>query len=88
MYNKDSIKVVDSLVYKTPKGKLVYGGGGITPDVFVAIDTSMYYNNYLYNNLYDFSFNYVDNNRSKFDEMPLEEFVIKFDENEDILSQY
>jgi carboxyl-terminal processing protease len=27
-------------VYKTPAGRLVYGGGGITPDVFVSFDTS------------------------------------------------
>jgi carboxyl-terminal processing protease len=27
-------------VYKTPAGRSVYGGGGITPDVFVAIDTT------------------------------------------------
>jgi len=35
----DSIKKNDSLKYTTPKGKIVYGGGGITPDVFVPIDT-------------------------------------------------
>lgn len=28
--------------YKTPAGKTVYGGGGITPDVFVPIDTTAY----------------------------------------------
>ena len=28
--------------FKTPKGKIVYGGGGIIPDVFVAIDTNSY----------------------------------------------
>jgi carboxyl-terminal processing protease len=33
----DSIKVADSLKYITPKGKIVYGGGGIIPDVFVPI---------------------------------------------------
>ncbi|MEM9143709.1 MAG: S41 family peptidase [Bacteroidota bacterium] len=33
----DSIKVADSLKFKTPKGKVVYGGGGIIPDVFVPI---------------------------------------------------
>lgn len=33
----DSIKVADSLKYTTPKGKVVYGGGGIIPDVFVPI---------------------------------------------------
>lgn len=26
--------------YKTPKGRVVYGGGGVTPDVYVAFDTS------------------------------------------------
>ncbi|TDQ32629.1 S41 family peptidase [Zeaxanthinibacter enoshimensis] len=33
----DSIKVADSLRFETPKGKIVYGGGGIIPDVFVPI---------------------------------------------------
>ena len=33
--------MADSLKYVTPKGKVVYGGGGIIPDVFVPIDTSM-----------------------------------------------
>ena len=41
LLSKDSIKVVDSLKYKTPKGKIVYGGGGIIPDVFVPIDNGM-----------------------------------------------
>lgn len=36
----DSIKVADSLKYKTPKGKTVYGGGGIIPDVFVPIGSN------------------------------------------------
>ena len=39
LYEKDSIKVVDSLKFKTPKGKLVYGGGGIVPDIFVPMKT-------------------------------------------------
>ncbi|MBT8264313.1 MAG: peptidase S41, partial [Muriicola sp.] len=33
----DSIKVADSLKYTPPKGNIVYGGGGIIPDVFVPI---------------------------------------------------
>ena len=36
----DSIKVSDSLKFTTPKGKIVYGGGGIIPDVFVPIGTN------------------------------------------------
>ncbi|MBM1105381.1 PDZ domain-containing protein [Aurantibacter crassamenti] len=40
MISADSIKVADSLKFTTPKGKVVYGGGGIIPDVFVSIGTN------------------------------------------------
>lgn len=36
----DSIKVADSLKFTTPKGKVVYGGGGIIPDVFVPLTST------------------------------------------------
>lgn len=38
LYDKECIEVADSLKYKTPKGKIVYGGGGIVPDVFVPLE--------------------------------------------------
>ena len=37
--------LIDSLKFTTPKGKVVYGGGGIIPDVFVAVDTTSYIEN-------------------------------------------
>lgn len=40
MVSADSIKVADSLKFTTPKGKVVYGGGGIIPDVFVPIGSN------------------------------------------------
>ena len=40
LINADSNKLATGEPYHTPKGKLVYGGGGITPDVFVAMDTT------------------------------------------------
>lgn len=40
MVSADSIRKVDSLKFTTPGGKVVYGGGGIIPDVFVPIDTT------------------------------------------------
>ena len=41
--NSDSIHFPDSLRYKTlKKGRTVYGGGGIMPDIFVALDTTRY----------------------------------------------
>lgn len=36
----DSIHNDTSKLFKTSSGKIVYGGGGITPDVFVALDTT------------------------------------------------
>ena len=40
LYEADSIKVADSLKYKTKKGRIVYGGGGIIPDVFVPLSSN------------------------------------------------
>lgn len=66
--NEDSIHVVDSLKFYTPEGRVVYGGGGIVPDVFIPFD-SMNYDKY-YNELYkklaipNYSFHFVDNKRS------------------------
>jgi carboxyl-terminal processing protease len=37
LYERDSIKVADSLKFKTAKGRIVYGGGGIVPDIFVPL---------------------------------------------------
>jgi len=40
LVNADSIKVDSSKVYKTRLGRIVYGGGGIIPDIFVPMDTT------------------------------------------------
>lgn len=43
LYSADSIHFADSLKYKTlRKQRLVYGGGGIMPDYFVPLDTTLY----------------------------------------------
>ena len=41
MVSVDSMKVDTSLVYHTVKGREVYGGGGIIPDIFVPMDTTL-----------------------------------------------
>ena len=38
----DSISFPDSLKFYTPKGRVVYGGGGIMPDIFIPVDTTKY----------------------------------------------
>lgn len=67
--NADSIKRTDSLKYKTLSGRIVYGGGGITPDVFVPLDTAgrtRYLTDVLYNGIVnDFAFAYADKERMK-----------------------
>jgi carboxyl-terminal processing protease len=88
LLSKDSIKVIDSLKFKTPKGKIVYGGGGIIPDVFVPIDTTSYMTNFYFNTISNFAFDYVDNNRKKLKEWSIEDFIEDFDKNDAIFSEY
>lgn len=40
LYSADSIKVDKSKIFRTANGRIVYGGGGIVPDIFVPNDTS------------------------------------------------
>jgi carboxyl-terminal processing protease len=64
----DSIKFADSLKYVTPGGKIVYGGGGIMPDIFVPYDTigvTPYLDQVRKRGLiYRYAFVYTDNNRA------------------------
>lgn len=66
-FHPDSIKFPDSLKYYTPKNRLVYGGGGIMPDVFIPADTSKisdYYSDILRKgSMYQYSLKYIDNHR-------------------------
>lgn len=67
MFSADNIQFNDSLRYTTPKGKVVYGGGGIMPDVFVPIDTlnmtPYYYAATGLNVLYRYTMEYADLHR-------------------------
>lgn len=79
MISSDSIKVVDSLRFITPKGKVVYGGGGIIPDVFIAKDTSVENETIEYITrsgfISYFIFEYLEKNRSLFEEISLQNFI-------------
>ncbi|MDX5584396.1 MAG: S41 family peptidase [Aureibaculum sp.] len=86
--NRDSIKVNDTLRYVTPKGKVVYGGGGIVPDVFVGIDTSAYYGGFDYRDMQYFVFDYVDNNRINLKEWTFDKFRTDFDKDKLILNEF
>ena len=67
-FSQDSIKHTGP-AYHTSIGRLVYGGGGITPDIFVAEDTlgvTSYFKQAAMSGLIlQFAYNYTDNNRKK-----------------------
>ena len=88
LLSKDSIKVIDSLKFKTPKGKIVYGGGGIIPDVFVAIDTTSYMSNFYFNTINNFAFDYVDLNRKELEKWTIATFIEGFDSDEKVFDNY
>jgi len=64
---RDSIDFADSLIYTTPEGDTVYGGGGIMPDVFVPFDTTNYSDYYQQVSrkglIYKYAFQYADTHR-------------------------
>ncbi len=72
MMSADSIHFPDSLKYTTPGGRIVYGGGGIMPDIFVSMDTvgaSHYLSMVSYKGLLNqFGFDYADDHRSELGE--------------------
>ncbi|AOW21294.1 S41 family peptidase [Urechidicola croceus] len=88
LVNADSIKVNDSLMYTTPKGKIVYGGGGIVPDKFVAIDTTQFIGSRYTSEIEQFTFKYVDDNREILKNWSLESFISNFDKDHKILNEY
>lgn len=90
--NKDSIKFVDSLKFTTPKGKTVYGGGGIMPDIFVPLDTvggTKYFDDVRDLGLiYRFAFNYSDRNRSKLSRFTEVSELRKFLKKDDVYKKF
>ncbi|NVN95511.1 MAG: S41 family peptidase [Bacteroidetes bacterium] len=65
--NADKIHFPDSLKYYTNNKRVVYGGGGIMPDIFIPMDTSKisdYYVDLRRKNVFnDYIMDYVDKNR-------------------------
>lgn len=89
LVNAENIPVADSLQFTTPKGKVVYGGGGIIPDVFVAIDTTSYLNNFYFRTINNFAFDYVDSNREELTKKwNLDSFITGFDKKEEVFESY
>lgn len=82
LYKKDSIKIADTLKFKTPKGKIVYGGGGIVPDVFVPLEGKSGEEGIVYvmeqsGIVNHFVFEQLDQHRKDFKGLTYEQFLSK-----------
>lgn len=90
--DEDNIKVDDSLKFTTPKGKVVYGGGGIIPDVFVPVDRS--FDNETINYLRRrghfgyFVFEELDKDRSLYEDIAKYDFINNFEVSDDIVMRF
>jgi len=88
----DSIKFNDSLKYTTPGGNIVYGGGGIMPDIFVPID-SVGITDYLMavrnkGLIYNYAFEYTDSNRDKLKKFKTWQEINKFLDQVNLLNRF
>ncbi len=86
----DSIQFDDSLKYTTKEGRIVFGGGGIMPDYFVALDTannSEYLNKLMYSNiLRQYTFSYHEKNKRALKNMGLESYIDNFQVTDQMLA--
>lgn len=90
--DEKSIVVDDSLKFTTPKGKIVYGGGGIIPDVFVPIDR-MFDNetiNYLRRRGHFgyFVFEELDKDRSIYANISKYDFINNFEVSDEVVVRF
>lgn len=93
LFTADSIRFPDSLKYKTPNGRIVYGGGGIMPDIFIPLDTTKYSS--LYGEMFrkgifsGFTLDYMNSNREmlKAQYPTIEDFKTNFKVTDELLTQ-
>ena len=88
----DSIKVENDLKYETNKGRIVYGGGGIMPDIFIPRDTSglTSYFTAIANNMlhYLYALDYSDKNRDKLSSFETYQDLHKYLKQQPLLEEF
>lgn len=90
-FSQDSIPQ-EGEQYKTSIGRIVYGGGGITPDIFVPEDTTAitsYYREAILTGLvHQFAFTYADENRAKLTALRTPDRMEQFLRRENLLEKF
>lgn len=94
LFDSSKIKIIDSTKYFTNSKRIVYGGGGITPDIFVGLDTtwtSKFYGKLVRSGSFSqFLLAYVDNNRSALEKQypTLDVFIKNFKADSAFLKKF
>jgi len=92
LYAKGKIKVADSLKFKTKKGRTVYGGGGIVPDIFVPLEVKKGEESlaYILNSgvVGHFVFEQLDRNRENFKGLNYQEFLGQMQKDDSYISKF
>lgn len=90
--SEENIIVNDSIKFVTPGGKVVYGGGGIIPDIFVPVDTSRFSEFYRIiankSYIYQFALAYSDKNRKHLKNLKNSGEMNNFFDKENILNLF
>jgi len=92
MENADSTDFTDSLKYYTKAGKVVYGGGGIMPDIFVPLDT-MGYTSYFREIsqkalIYNFALDYTDKHRAQLENFTDYKKIVRYLNKRNVFKQF
>lgn len=89
LLDPEKITVADSLKFTTPKGKIVYGGGGIIPDVFVPIDNSLHNETLMYIQRHGFIayfvFEELEKDRQIYSGISRQDFIDNFEVGQDLV---
>jgi carboxyl-terminal processing protease len=90
LFNSDSIKFNEKLKYRTTGGRIVYGGGGITPDVFVGRDTT-YYTKYISdlwgkNIIREIALDYANSHQNELSKQSFKDFNKQFVVSDEMLA--
>ena len=92
LYEKGKIKIADSLKFKTKKGRIVYGGGGIVPDVFVPLEVTQGTESLEYvlqtGVVGHFVFEQLDQNPKAFQGINMEQFQVQMQKDTFYLKQF
>ena len=91
LLSRDSIEFNDSLKFVTPQGKIVYGGGGIMPDIFIPLDTNSYHSSISEairkDLIRQFAFDYTNQHREELESQNLSNFIALFEINSNDFDQ-